>query len=84
MCPECGKRLSRRGSLVTHMRTHTGERPFACPTCSRRFYLRSSMLAHSQQHRPNSVAGRAAKAGKAEEELDEEQDEDESKGSGAE
>ena len=50
-CPECGKRFLRPGALNTHIRMHTGEKPFQCPipTCPRhreRFSVKSNMVRH--------------------------------------
>jgi len=50
-CPECGKRFLRPGAVETHMKMHTGEKPFQCPipTCPRHrnwFSVKSNMVRH--------------------------------------
>ena len=34
MCDHCGYTLTRSASLVRHIRTHTGEKPYKCTECS--------------------------------------------------
>lgn len=48
-CQHCGKR-GRRNYLMSHVRTHTGERPYSCDTCSKTFSDASTLRRHRLVH----------------------------------
>ncbi|XP_060600714.1 uncharacterized protein LOC132754136 isoform X2 [Ruditapes philippinarum] len=57
-CQTCGKKLTSTGALQTHMRVHTGEKPYHCDICNRAFSFKSNctrhMLTHSQVRQKKS------------------------------
>lgn len=51
-CEECGKMVESPSKLVKHMRTHTGENPYACDfgECEKRFAQQGGLNRHKRTH----------------------------------
>ncbi|XP_071112252.1 uncharacterized protein [Haliotis cracherodii] len=49
-CTRCDKTYSQRSSLHTHMRIHTGVRPYVCKDCDRSFTDCSTYIKHCRLH----------------------------------
>ncbi|KAH7341406.1 hypothetical protein B0J17DRAFT_259391 [Rhizoctonia solani] len=57
MCPVCSATFTRPQHVARHMRSHTGDRPYACQTCGDRF-ARSDLLSRhvNKCHTPGGLA----------------------------
>ncbi|XP_037794030.1 zinc finger X-chromosomal protein-like [Penaeus monodon] len=49
-CPICGRSVSRSDHLKTHLRTHTGEKPYICHSCPYRSSDSSNLQKHVKKH----------------------------------
>lgn len=52
-CEQCGLLVNSKTSLDSHMRIHTGDRPFPCTQCHRKFSRKDNLIRHMVCHQPN-------------------------------
>ncbi|CAL4079637.1 unnamed protein product, partial [Meganyctiphanes norvegica] len=50
VCNQCDKYFRAKSLLITHQRTHTGEKPYQCNQCDKSFRTKSLLITHQRKH----------------------------------
>jgi DNA-directed RNA polymerase subunit RPC12/RpoP len=50
VCGDCGAAFVRASGLISHRRTHTGERPYQCEDCGAAFAESGALISHQRTH----------------------------------
>lgn len=54
-CKLCNTRFTQSSSLIRHMRTHTGGKPYQCNKCVQRYEFKWDLIKHLREHKQNRI-----------------------------